>query len=352
MKPWPGRNNTPQRSEDELCLVVRASPTHPSLIHRRQHFLQRTVLGVRFLVKLEAPLYFILFYLRSQDESANVASLCVVSSRALVACRFFCNLVDCRFFANPRCRLQVCLRVDRRLQLVGMDEAVSGPRRHLVAPNTSIARVLMDLKPSHKPLDDWFFTHPHSSVLAEELEELEMQNDEEFEAEFEEFDEGDDLEPDLAASLSTADREAADKNCLAFDKHVSEVGFSGLTIGPFRTPIEPCTSANYNFNCTFGAAVAPDKIRLITNVISHLFGAFVLKKMVQRFIRRWSGGVFSNADTSADKLLEHGMIAGNPNRKNRKLMNGMPEQHYMIQQLYTQCLLLLVGTLGSSLVIL
>ena len=65
MKPWPGRNDTPQRSENELelvllelCLVVRASPTHPSLIPRRQHFLQRTVLGVRFLVKLEAPSLF------------------------------------------------------------------------------------------------------------------------------------------------------------------------------------------------------------------------------------------------------------------------------------------------------
>jgi hypothetical protein len=53
--------------------------------------------------------------------------------------------------------------------------------------------------------------------FAEELEGLDMPVDDEFEAEFEEFDEGDDLEPDLAASLSTANREAADANCLAFD---------------------------------------------------------------------------------------------------------------------------------------
>ena len=108
MKPWPGRNETDrlQRRENELelvllelCLVVRASRLSPSPIPRRQHFLQRTVLGVRFLVKLEAPLYFILFYLRSQDELDNVASLCVVSPRALVACRRFCSLVVCRFFA-------------------------------------------------------------------------------------------------------------------------------------------------------------------------------------------------------------------------------------------------------------
>ena len=178
--------------------------------------------------------------------------------------------------------------------------------------------MMMALKPSHEPLTEWFFTHYESSVLAEEHVELEEQDNDEFEAELEEFDEGDDLEPDLAASLSTTDREAADKNCLAFDKHVSEVGSSGLTVGPFRTPIEPCTSASYSFNYTFGAAVASDKIWLITDVISHLFGPSILEKMVQRFIRRWSGGVFSNANTGAGKLLEHGMIAGNPIRKKQK----------------------------------
>ena len=157
-----------------------------------------------------------------------------------------------------------------------------------------------------------------SSLSADGIDEENLDNEEEFQ-EFEEFDEGDDLEPDLAASLSTADREADDKNCLAFDEHVSQVGSSGLIVGPFRTPIESCTSASFNFNYTFGAAVACDKIWLITAVIAHLFGADVLEKMIQRFIRRWSGGVFSNANAGAGKLLEHGMIAGNPIRKKQKV---------------------------------
>ena len=38
---------------------------------------------------------------------------------------------------------------------------------------------------------------------------------------------------ELAASLSTADREAADANSVAFDLHVSQVGSSGLIVGPF-----------------------------------------------------------------------------------------------------------------------
>ena len=42
-----------------------------------------------------------------------------------------------------------------------------------------------------------------------------------------EFAEFEDLEPDLAAALSTADREAADKNCLEFGEHVAQVGSSG-----------------------------------------------------------------------------------------------------------------------------
>ena len=108
MKPWPGRNMTPQRSENELelvllvlCLVVRASPTHTSLIPRCQHFLQRTVLSVRFLVKLEAPLYFIPFYVRSQAEFANDHILV----RRLTPCLFrrfwFLTLLrTCRYQAN------------------------------------------------------------------------------------------------------------------------------------------------------------------------------------------------------------------------------------------------------------
>ena len=66
MKPWPGRNVTPQRSRDELKLVPLelcwlfgpGIADSPSLIPRRLHFLSHlllwTVLGVRFLVKLEA----------------------------------------------------------------------------------------------------------------------------------------------------------------------------------------------------------------------------------------------------------------------------------------------------------
>ena len=75
--------------------------------------------------------------------------------------------------------------------------------------------------------------------------------DENFE-EFLDFDEGDDLEPELAAALSNEDRQKADKNCLEFDGHVAQVSSSGLTVGPFRTPIEPCTSSNFNFNYSFG----------------------------------------------------------------------------------------------------
>ena len=59
--------------------------------------------------------------------------------------------------------------------------------------------MMMALKPSHEPLTEWVFTHSESSVLAEEHVEPE---EEQFEDETEEFDEGDDLEPDLAASLS------------------------------------------------------------------------------------------------------------------------------------------------------
>ena len=199
-----------------------------------------------------------------------------------------------------------------------MDDANQGPRRSNVSPVSCAALMLLSAPPSYEHLDDWYFTHPETSCLADEQDEQAEQSEEEFEQEFEEFDEGDDLEPDLAASLSTADREAADKNCLEFDKHVAEVGSSGLTVGPFRTPIEPCTSAGYNFNYTFGLAVATDKIWLVTDVITHLFGPSVLDKMIQRFVRRWSGGVYSNANTGAGRLLEHGMIAGNPLKKKQK----------------------------------
>ena len=66
------------------------------------------------------------------------------------------------------------------------------------------------------------------------------------------FDEGGDLECDISAALSSDGRKAADKNCLEFDEHVAQVGSPGLIVGPFRTPIEPCTSSNINFDCSFG----------------------------------------------------------------------------------------------------
>ena len=199
-----------------------------------------------------------------------------------------------------------------------MDESISDPRRHLIAPNSTIALTMMAFKPNHEPLTEWGFTHSESPVLAEELEGLDVPVGNEYGDDFEEFDKGDDLEPELAASVSTANREAADANSDAFDLHVSQVGSSGLTVGPFRTPIEPCTSANFNFNYTLGADVALDKIWLITDAITHLVGADVLDKMVKRFIRRWSNGIYSNANTGAGKPLPHGMIAGNPIRKRER----------------------------------
>ena len=118
--------------------------------------------------------------------------------------------------------------------------------------------------------------------------------------------------------MSSNDRKAADENCLKFDEHVAQVGSSGMTVGPFRTPTEPCTSSNFNFNCSVGLCVAMDKIWLITDVILQLFGDEILEGMKQRFIRRWSGGVFANANTGAGKLLEHGMICGNPLKKKKR----------------------------------
>jgi hypothetical protein len=163
---------------------------------------------------------------------------------------------------------------------------------------------------------DWCLTNQALECLCADGDNVE---DEQEHAElFDEFDEGDDLECDLAAALSTADRKAADANSLDFQEHVQQVGSSGLTVGPFRTPIEPCTSSNFNFNYSFGLCVAMDKIWLITATIQHLFGDDTLESMTQRFIRRWSGGVFANANTGAGKLLEHGMICGNPLRKKKR----------------------------------
>ena len=44
----------------------------------------------------------------------------------------------------------------------------------------------------------------------------------------------------------------------------------------------------------------------------------VLDGMKKRSVRRWSGGVFANANTGAGKLLDHGMIRGNPIRKKKR----------------------------------
>ena len=161
-----------------------------------------------------------------------ITSLCVVHLAPTSLAGFVAILSIAGFL---RTKVVACrfLCVDRRLRPVDMDDANQGPRRSNVSPVSSSALMLLSAHPRHEPLDDWYFTHPETSCLADEQEEQAEQNEEGFEQEFEEFDEGDDLEPDLAASLSTADREAADKNCLVFDKHVSEVGSSGLTVGPF-----------------------------------------------------------------------------------------------------------------------
>ena len=107
-----------------------------------------------------------------------------------------------------------------------MDEQIPGPRRSNVSPNSSVALLLIRRLQSHAPLDDWYFTHHEHerSVHADEQDEQDVQNEKEFEQELEEFDKGDDLEADLAASLSTTDRASADANCLAFDEHVAQVG--------------------------------------------------------------------------------------------------------------------------------
>ena len=177
-----------------------------------------------------------------------------------------------------------------------------------------------------------------------------IEAEDEIEDDLLDFDEGDDLEPELRVALSNEDRQAADKNCLQFDAHVAQVSSSGLTVGPFRTPIEPCTSSNFNFNYSFGLCVATDKIWLITAVIEHLFGSTVLQEMQARFVRRWSGGVFANANTGAGKLLEHGMICGNPLKKKPELMNGLQRRGCLTQKLYIRLFKPLAGISESNLV--
>ena len=131
------------------------------------------------------------------------------------------------------------------------------------------------------------------------------------------FDEGGDLECDLAAALSSGDRKVADENCLKFDEHVAQVGSSGLAVGPFRTPIEPCTSSNFNFNHSFGLCVAMDKVWLITGVTLQLFGDEILEVMKQRFICRWSRGCSRQCKYWSWQMIEHGMICGNPLKKKK-----------------------------------
>jgi hypothetical protein len=104
MKPWPGRNDTPQRREGELelvllelCLVVRASQSHPSLTPRRQYFLSHhfALDGTRCALPREARSFvftFLSFSLRSQAELANDYILVRRPPRAYVACRLCCNL--------------------------------------------------------------------------------------------------------------------------------------------------------------------------------------------------------------------------------------------------------------------
>ena len=193
------------------------------------------------------------------------------------------------------------------------ESADQGPRRHLIAPSSTVLLLRLQSRRTH---DDWCLTnHELECLCAEPVVHV---DDDNANKDFFDFDEGDDLVCDLAAALSSDDRKAADENCLEFDEHVAQVGSSGLTVGPFRTPIEPCTSSNFNFNYYFGLCVALDKIWLITVVILQLFGDEILEGMKQRFVRRWSGGVFANANTGPGKLLEHGMVCGNPLRKKKR----------------------------------
>jgi hypothetical protein len=67
---------------------------------------------------------------------------------------------------------------------------------------------------------DWCFTDQTLECLCADGDAVEEENEAE---DLFDFDEGDDLEPDLAAALSPADRQAADLNSLDFQEHVQQV---------------------------------------------------------------------------------------------------------------------------------
>ena len=152
---------------------------------------------MRFLVKLEAlSLLFYPFPGGHKLSLPNDYILCVVYLAPTSLAGFVAILSIAGFL---RTKVVACrfLCVDRRLRPVDMDDVNQGPRRSNVSPVSCAALMLLSGLPSHEPLDDWYFTHPETSVLADEQDEQAEQNEKEFEQEFEEFDEGDDLEPDL-----------------------------------------------------------------------------------------------------------------------------------------------------------
>ena len=96
-----------------------------------------------------------------------------------------------------------------------MEEAArQGPRRHLIAPWSTVFLLKVQSQRTHA---DWCLTNQELECLYADGEEVEDANEVD---ELFDFDEGDDLEPDLAAALSPADRQAADLNSLDFQEHV------------------------------------------------------------------------------------------------------------------------------------
>ena len=124
MKPWPGRNDTPQRREGELelvllelCLVVRASQSHPSLTPRRQYFLSHhfALDGTRCALPREARSFvFILFYFTCGHKMSlpMITSLCVVYLAPTSLAGF---IAICRLQAFCELRLSLagfCVSID------------------------------------------------------------------------------------------------------------------------------------------------------------------------------------------------------------------------------------------------
>ena len=91
--------------------------------------------------------------------------------------------------------------VDRHVLME--DSANQGPRRHLIAPLSTVFLLRLQSQRTHV---DWCSTNQELECLYAAAEDGDNANEEYFE-----FDEGDDLECDLAAALSSDDRKAADE---------------------------------------------------------------------------------------------------------------------------------------------